>query len=129
MKTRDLRLLGVFLLISVIENIGFPIAASHGNVDFMNTSILANTIMGTFAFLGAVFVLVLSFTKSSSYSVIYRIGKYSMPLLCLILLATLIELVPFSFTLVASLIFVVHLTGIMLAAFIMVGFVRNQVIS
>lgn len=126
MKTRSINILAIFLAVALFENIAFPIAANHGRFDPNNKSMQPYLLLACFALIGIILLVIINYKKPLPNTGWYTVAKVLFPLSTILLIVNLTGLIPMNFTITSTLIFLFHVAGILIAAWLSVTFFLNK---
>ncbi len=128
MKTRLKILLG-FLSLALLENIGFPIAANHGRFDPANVSMQPYLVLTIVILAGLIYTIALLYKRPLPGNSTYTLGKLVLPITFIALIVSVTGLIPMYWTLISTLIFALHILGILLSLLICISFFQNKAIE
>jgi hypothetical protein len=129
MKTLWFKILIVFLGIAVFENIAFPIMAIHGRIDIQNRSMQPYLFLSALGFAGIVLLFFIIYKKPSANTGLYILAKFVIPLMVILLIINVTDLIPIHFTFSSTLIFALHVFGILVSLWVAVGLFTNKVLT
>jgi hypothetical protein len=126
MRTLWIKILILFLSLTLLENIGFPLAANHGRLDVQNKSMQPYLVLAALAFVSIIFLFFMVYKKPLPQSSLYNLGKFIMPLIAILLIVNIANLVPVYLTVSSVLIFTFHVFGVLVSLWITVRFFLNR---
>ena len=129
MKTLWFKILTLFFALGVFENIAFPVMANHGRFDIRNGS-LQPYLLSALALLTGIFCLILLIVKKPlPKTFLYNFGKLVMSLVIVLMVKNALWLAPVTWTFFSTIVFMLHIFGILIALTLCVNLFLNRSFS
>lgn len=128
MKTRLLKVLLGFQGLSLFENLGFPLAANHGRFDPTNEYMQPYIALSFFILIGFIFLITLIYKKPLLTTRHYNFAKIALPMIFITLIISVSGVIPMYWTIVSTMLFLVHIFGILLSLWLTIAFFLNKAI-